>query len=326
MWLFQSIFGSDATACSYPETLIKAAIERAVDGTDPWIRAVSGYKRKLRPAVVMSIDHVMALVDGMAPPIVLEPGSYGSDPRLRTFFISNEEMRKVLDNDRNLADFRRGQAVVLPHVTALLVMKKQEQVFFGAELSGDIVLRDVPQVTVSFEAHRLIDPAGSEEETRRQLRRRAFDHLLSLALWQIAIVKTERDKLERYRALLQSKLNLLQRGSWGFNETAADEHPDVVDIEEQLDKIEMQLLELGGDDRMLEVYLGIVTDVLGRPEKHLWARKETLILDRRGIKRSEAADDAPEVTLDLMCDSEGRSMVVSLVATEVETIRDDDRA
>ena len=43
--LFQSIFGKSATKGSYPESLVKAAIERAVDGTDPWIRAVSGYKK-----------------------------------------------------------------------------------------------------------------------------------------------------------------------------------------------------------------------------------------------------------------------------------------
>lgn len=321
MWFFQSIFGSDATAGIYPDSLIKAAIERAVDGTDPWIRAVSGYKKKLRPAIVQAIDYVIALVDGMAPPIVIEPGSYGSDPLLRTIFISATDMRKILTSDRSLAEFRCRQAVALPRVFALLAMEKQEKIIFGAELSGDIVLRDVPQIAVSFDAHRLFDPTISEDEIRRQLKRRAYDHLLSLALKRITIVKTERDKLERYRALLQSKLNLLQRGSWGFNETAADEHLDVVSIEELLNRIETHLLELGGDDRMLEVYLGIVTDVLGRPEDHLWASKETLNVDRMGIKRSKAVSDTPELTLNMMSDDEGRTLVVSLVALSGELIQ-----
>lgn len=42
--LFQSLFGSE-TKGSYPESLVKAAIERAVEGTDPCLRAVSGYKK-----------------------------------------------------------------------------------------------------------------------------------------------------------------------------------------------------------------------------------------------------------------------------------------
>lgn len=88
MWSFQSILDSDATAGVYPESLVNAAIERAVDGTDPWIRSVTGYEKKLRPAVVQAIDHVTVLVDGMAPSIVVEPASFCSVPLLHTLFIS----------------------------------------------------------------------------------------------------------------------------------------------------------------------------------------------------------------------------------------------
>ena len=55
--LFQSIFrpGADKLG-AYPEDLIERAIERAVDGTDRRLRAVSGYKKSLRPAVVHAIE------------------------------------------------------------------------------------------------------------------------------------------------------------------------------------------------------------------------------------------------------------------------------
>ena len=314
----QSIFRSDTPVGNYPESLVKAAIERAVDGTDPWIRAVSGYRKKLRPAVIRAMDHVVALADGMAPAIVVKHGSYDNDPRLRTFFISSADMRKILVNDRNLTDFRREIAGPVPLITAMLAMEQKESVFIGAALSGDIVLHDVPQIVVSFETHRLFDPAASEKETRRLLKLRAYDHLLSLALRRIAIMKTERGKLERYRILLQSKLNLLQRGGWGFDEAFGNEHLDVAGVEKQLAQIEMQLLEIGGDDNMLEVYLGIVMDVLSRPEEHLWFSKETLIVDRMGIKRSQAAGDSREVTFDVINNAEGRSLVVSLIALSAD--------
>ena len=323
---FQSIFGNKTTTGSYSESLVKAAIERAVDGTAPWIRAVSGYKRKLRPAVVRAIDHVVALVDGMAPAIIVTPGSYGSDPLLRTFFISNTDMWEIIDSDRNLIDFQQRKAMALPQVFALLTMEKHEKIVLGAELSGNIVQRDVPQIVVSYEAHKLIDPAASDDETRRQLKRRTFDHLLSLALRHIAIVKTERDNLERHRTLLQAKLNLLRRGEWGFDRSATDDRLDVAGAEESLARIEEQLLELGGDDRMLELYLGIVIDVIGRPEEHLWIRKETFFVDHMGIKRSEAVDNAQEVTLDLICDSEERSLAIALVAISVDVIQNSSRA
>jgi hypothetical protein len=323
---FQSIFGSNTTAGSYPESLVKAAIERAVDGTDPWMRAVAGYKKKMRPAVVRAFDHIVALVDGMPSPIVLESEKYDSDQLLRTFFISKTDMWNILTSDRNLAEFQRGQALDLLKVYALLAIEKQEKIILDAELSGDIVQHDIPQIIVSFEAHRLIDPAINEYEARHKLKRRAFDHLLSIALRRITMVKTERKKLELHRELLQSKLNLLHCGGWGFGKTVPSEILEVADVEDLLDKIETQLLALGGDDRMFEVCLDIVTDVLGRPEEHLWTGKESLIVDRMGIKRSQASSDIREVTLDMIFDDEGRSLVFSLVAIPVEATKGSDRA
>ena len=316
----QSIFGT-VDKGRYSEALVKEAIERAVDGTDPWLRGVSGYKKKLKPAVIRAIDHVIALVEGLPPPLAAGLANYDDDPRLRTFFMSTAEMRKVYATDRNLAEFRRGPDGDVPQVIALMFMEKREGVTLGAELSGDIVMRDVPQVTVTFEGHRLIDPTGDEGKTRRQLMRRAFDHLLSLALRRIAAVKSERQDLERRRSLLEAKLNLLQRGGWGFDETAAAQGLTVAGLEEGLGQIEAQLLELGGDDRILELYLNIVVDVLGRPEEHIWSRKETLIVDRLGIRRSQSAFDAPELTLDVLWNAEGQSLVASLVALPGDELR-----
>jgi len=309
----QSLFTSDVTASCHPDFLVIAAIERAVDGTDPWIRAVSGYQKKLRPAVLRSIDHVIKLVDELAVPVQVEQGIYDCNPLLHTFFISNADMWETFASDRTLAEFEGAQGDPSPRVTALLTMVKQEKTVVGAALSGAIVLHDVPQISVSFEDHRLFDPAVNEDETRHQLKRRAYDHLLSLALSRISQVKTGYEKLDHYQALVQSKLNLLQRGGWGFGETAAGEELDKASLEKLLARIESQLLELGGDNNMLEVYLDIVIDVLSRPEEHLWVESESLIVDRMGIKRVEAAGDAPKVMLEVISDSEGRSRVVLLV-------------
>jgi hypothetical protein len=308
-----SIFGDSHTDGGYPASLINAAIERAVDGTDPSIRAVSGYKRRLRPAIVHAIQYVVALVDGVTPPVTLAPESYRENPQLRAFFISSTEVRELFEKDRNLAEFLRGRTDPLSFITALLVLEKQQRSILGAEVSGTVVQRDVPQVTVSFEAARLLDPAAHEIQTRHLLKRRAFDHLLSLALKSISFVKGERDELERRRALLEAKLNMLQSSGWGFHASPGAEPLDVASLEEMLAGIERQLLGLGGDDN-LEVYLELVIDVLSRPEEHLWYRKEDLIVDGMGIKRSEVSSDARAVILETIGNDLGLSLVVSLVS------------
>ena len=72
---------------------------------------------------------------------------------------------------------------------------------------------------------------------------------------------------------------------------------------------------------MFETYLEVVADVLGRPEEYLWARSETIFVDRMGIKRSEAAGDAPELKLSELYNAEGRSLVVMLVSLQGEELR-----
>jgi len=317
--LLQSIFGRRAPAGRYPKDLVQRALERAVDGTDPWIRAVSGYRKRLRPAVVTAIDHVVSQVDGMAPPISLTPDAYDRESLLRTFFISHSDFRSFLENDPCLAEFRgqhpRGGAAV----HGLLVMEKREKNTVGVELAGNIVMRDARQTTVSFDAHRLVDLSVNPEESRRYIMRRAYDHLLKLALKRLSAMKTERGLLEKHRALLRSKLALLQREGWGFD-NGRKKPGDLSEIEAQLARIEAQLMEVGGDDKMLEAYLDVVADVLGHPRDHLWGGHERIIVDRMGIKRGEAAADAPEVTLQTIHNVEGRCLVVSLVTLDLFSV------
>ena len=102
--LLQSIFGT-AKQGSYPESLVNEAIERAVDGTDPWLRSVSGYKKKLRPAVIRAIDHVVALVNSFPAPLPLDVRGFDDDDRLKGYFLSAKHMKNVVSKDRCLAEF-----------------------------------------------------------------------------------------------------------------------------------------------------------------------------------------------------------------------------
>lgn len=318
--LLHSIFGNDDRG-NYPESLVSEAIERAVDVTDPQLRAVSGYKKKLRGPVLQAIDHVVKLVNQIPPVAPVRLTTTGDDLPIRGFFISAIHMKKVFQEDPALARFLQGPDGNAPEVFALMVMEKQERVIFGAALSGDVVIKDVPQVTVSFDEHRFLDPNGEENETRRLLKRRAYDHLLTLALRRVAGVKSERSDLERRRALLQSKLNLLEREGWGFDQGSGSDKASVGDVEEGILRIESHLKELGGDDRMLETYLDTVAEVLGRPETYLAARSETILVDRMGIKHVEPAEEARELKLYEIYNAEGRSLVVTLVSVPSEDLR-----
>lgn len=318
--LLQSIFGFEGSKDAYPESVITNAIERAVDGTDPWLRSVSGYQKRLKPSVVNAVDHVVSLVNSLSPAVPVSPARYADDRLLKAFFISQAEMRNFLRNDWSLREFLRRSTACSDRITALLFMEKKESRAYGAEMSGDMVMRDVPQVTLCFESHRLMDPAWDEEETLKRLKKRAFDYLVRNALQRIAAAKGEMKELERQSTLLQSKLDMLRRGGWGFDGSIPAPGEDLGVLEERLGQVEAQLLELGNGG-MLESYLDMVIDVLERPGEFLRGGRETVILDSLRIKRERADVNCVELALYTLVDADGRSFAVQLISLPTAEVK-----
>ncbi len=297
MKLFQSIFGGVETRGSYPESLIEAAIERTVDGTDSRLRLLPGYRKRLRKPVIQAIDQVVALVDGIPAPLPAGRNDHGAEPRLAALFASAATMLDTFGRDDALANFLSSpDGASTPRVTALLLAERVERNILGMDLVGDQVRGDVQQVAVSFTAHRLLDPTGSEEETRRQLKRRAFDHLLSLALARIAEARVERADLTRQRDLLRRKLTALERGGWGFDAPEAD-RPDPAALTTELDAVTAQLDTLGADEGVLRAHLEIVAELLGEAGRQLWAEEITLYLDPMNIQRDAQNPSARRIVL-----------------------------
>lgn len=315
--LFQSIFGMDGGEEGrgrYPEALIDMAIERAVDGTDPRLRALPGYRKRLRAPVIHAADHVIALVDSLPAPLPAASRDYSGDPRLTALFASAEHLREVFAGDTVLGEFRDRHPGD-EKLTALLLAERVEKNVLGMELDGEMLKREVAQVAVNFRGLRLVDPHVNEAETRRQLKRRAFDHLLSLALSRIAEVQGERVGLNRQRDLLRRKLSALQHGGWSFEEAGGD-RPEPAAVQAELDDIEGQLNALGLDDRSLSGHLDIVTGLLEEAERQLWAEDIVLHLDRMNIQRDAHDASAREIRFQELHNARGRRLVMLLLVVD----------
>lgn len=312
--LFQSIFGSEKAQQRYPETLVEAAIERAVDGTDPRLRALSGYRKRLREPVIHAIDHVIALVDALPPPLMAGRESFRDEPSLSTLFASADHMLDVLGHDVTLARFLDSAEGNAERVTALLMAERIEKNVLGIDLVGGTLRRDVAQVTVNFGGHRLVDPNASEDEMRRYLKRRAFDHLLTLALGRIVERREQRADLARQRDLLRLKLNALQRSGWSFDEAGGRDQPESSALTAELEAIESQFEALGSDVGLLEAHLEIVADLLGSAQQQLWGEPLVLRLDRMNIKRDAQDESARNILLQELHNAQGRRLVTLLIS------------
>ncbi|MCO6412207.1 MAG: hypothetical protein J5I92_05630 [Thiogranum sp.] len=317
MKLFQSIFGGESQG-RYPESLVEMAIERAVDGTDPRMRAMPGYRKQLRAPVLHAIDHVVTLVDSLPAPLAADRGTYSGDARLRALFASADRMLEVFGNDSVLNEFRAA-AKDAGRINALLLAERVEKNVLGVELSGDMLRRDVAQVAVSFRGHRLVDPTTSADETRRLLKRRAFDHLLSLALARIIDVKGERAGLNQQRDVLKHKLNALQHGGWGFDD-AGEGTPDPGALQGELADIEAQLAGLHADADALRAHLHITAELLADAERQFWGEVIELRLDRMNIQREEADTSAQLIRFQELRNARGRRLVMLFLSMTLDEL------
>jgi hypothetical protein len=293
--------------------LLDKAIERAVDGTDRRIRAVGNYRKRLAGAVEQAVRHVIALVDSLPQPVLISPPAFSDDPRLRAFFISPDHLREVLGNFNNARDYLQGLAAPPPdEIFGLLAMDRQESNVFATEIEGENRRSDVMQVAVSFSNHRYLGPSGKAEDTRRELKLRAFDFLIQKALEQLSGKRGKRQQLDRQRQLLQRKLAAMQAGQWGLGDSSNAPPPDLAKLEAEIEAIETELAQAGSDKPGLEESLSYVAEIFSHAADWIALRPLKLRLDYRGIVVA-ASSPASELELAELCSSLGGETRVVLL-------------
>ena len=298
------------------EALLEKATERVVDGTDRRLHALGDYRVRLRGPVELAVNHVISLVDALPPPVEISPRTFGEDNGLRPFFVSTEHLREVLGKFNNVRDFLTDVATPPPdEIFGLLTMLREERNVFGMELDGDSLRRDVMQIAVNFSNHRYLGPTGSEVDTRRELKKRAFDFLIGKALERITSERGKRRDLDRQRHLLRQKLDIMQTGQWGLGSMLNESGGlgvDLTTLEAQIESIELELGRSSHTDSLgLEESLALVADTLEHPADWLAARKVSLRLDYRGIKLPDSSA-MPEIGLAELFSSTGERRTVML--------------
>jgi len=286
----QSIFTSaPGQPDKFDKNLMLMAIERVVDGTDPRLRAVSRYRRKLWEAVEQAIDFVVTFVNALPPAIAADRQSYMTEPRLRALFASPEHLQEILSFSDGARNYRQQNAGPLPaELYAALGAVRVEKNVLGIEQDGQILRRDVPQTVVNFCDHRLVCLTDNERDTRRELMKRGFDYLIETALQRLTASRVQRTQLEQQqRRLLQQKASLLKTAQLGLASMTgpvAMEQPDFNVIEQQLQELETELSQLRADSATIENHLANVAATLAEPEQYLRLEPVSLTLDHMNIK------------------------------------------
>lgn len=325
--LLQSIFGHTGSGKGETEpgdTLIDDAIERVIDGTDPRLRLIRGYRGRIRPSVTRAVTHVIALVDALPPFTELSRRELGSNPLVRALFASPGHLREILGQSISLGQYLEQHRQPIPErIHALLSVQWEEKRILGQELVGDRIRGDVMQTIVYFTNHRLACPSVGKEESLLEMKTLAFDFLVRKALEAVAGYRVEKGESARRRGLLQRKLRTLEAARWGtspLSDRSSVGSRHRAEVEQEIARLEQELNGLREDPVTLDDYLNIVSNCLEQASGHLRLIDTSLRLNPMGLKVEENAEDAVSLHFKEVVSSDNESEIVLPVVVPVDEI------
>lgn len=267
-------------------------VERMVQDSDPSIRMVSGYRRRLRRPVETALEYIEGLISSIPGPYGLFPGSWDKDPLIHALFVSPEELRSLLRNTADLKTFFQESA--METAVALLTATRRERTILGTTQEGGILRRDVPQAAVEFLDHRLVAPAATEEELRRELVRRGLNLMATHTLEEILRIHSIREELSKERRMLALQLKIRHGRERGLDRLLTGEsrrNAGSMEARQLLEEIDKQLMELDPGSGGPQEFLRRLETVLLGPSQFLTEKTIGMRLNWMGIKLEEGSTE-----------------------------------
>ena len=269
-------------------------IDRIIAETKTKIPLVRNYRKQLKGPVLHALELVSMMVSRIPGPLELDPALWKKDPVLRIIFSGLDEFSQWLGSCSSLKDaFERTNSAEL---FGLLILDHKEKTFFGGEIEGEIVRRDVQKQAVYFENPRILVPAPDLEIARKELQHRILLMLFTRELKEIADLNSLKEELEKQQDLLELQLWVSEKPESGKATPAdagkADEAGKV------LKDIDREIEEIGKDPDTPESHLAHVTHALMDLRQHLQIDRFNLRLNSLGVKvKASSSEPFSEISL-----------------------------
>ena len=269
------------------------AIEKAVTLTNPRLKLVRSYQERLAPTIETSVHYLRQTVLAVPPAIKVSVANWSSDPVLRAFFVAASDIPNALARSLNLRTLF-DKYPDLDEVHFILGLRYNEQRVLGVALQGEIVQREVAQTVVGFSDPQARICGQRDTEVRLLLGTQCYEYLVAQALSQIGEDRSERRELEDNRALIRSRLRLLQQQGPGLGSlfgSAPVCSGEQLKLEAQLLENERQLETIGSLQSVLDSELEILREVLANPQRYISVEKKQLRLSTMNVVLDKASTD-----------------------------------
>ena len=285
MGLLDKIRRTDDQATMQVREGVGAAIERVM-ALHPQLRLARRYQKRLAPAVAISFDYVRGLVDAVPAAREASGAAWTGDPYIHAYFAAPDDVAALISHSPDVRAYfaENGDA---PDAHAVLGMELVERHILGVRLEGDTVRRDVPQKTVSFSDHQVKLCGRTDAELRSAIVRLLLDQLALVGLARATADKSRRVALVRERALLKTRLQLLERQGRGIGSLIggdiATDLGELARLQTQVEEIAREQAGLGLPEDALDRELEHVRAVFAQPGRYLSVSTRRLTLDRMNV-------------------------------------------
>jgi hypothetical protein len=282
------------------EEFLDDAIERVVDGTNARVRLVSGYQNRLREGVSRCLQHIEDLVSRMPTAIEISRRAFATNPQVSAFFVNPQELQRVFGQCDELRAFFAGHPKAsLRFAYVLLCMKKTEKTVLGIGLANNMLVREVPQTSVSFAGHQIFSPCASEAETREVLKSCLFSSIIHYARDRLLAVQSKKYELEADRRRIHTEIHIRSAGRApsGARDVAGKDSA-LVELDQALANNARALRDLGADVRSPETYLRELLGIIGRPEEFLKVEDNCMRVSKMGIRIREGSTAGNPIRVD----------------------------
>jgi hypothetical protein len=284
MDVFRHLFGLDQKK-DMPELL--PVIERAVSGVEPLLKQTSRYPKAYRKPVMTALEYAHNLAFSLPGPVAINLDSYARDAYVHAIFPSMDFVSEAFRASRAIQDYLHENPST-DEAFALMGMRRFEKTMMGMELSGQVIQREVPQNSVYFTSHTIVDPAPSEQQARNRVALGFFNNLVGKVAKRVALRKQEMQSQLQEMDLLKARLHT----------TNAETRPA---LEKELSRM-LSSIQVTTSSLDLNHYLDDFEAVLLNPEQHLRLNQFSMILDSMGIRRDSngTAQEKPIIFNDLI--------------------------
>ncbi|MGZ5200858.1 MAG: hypothetical protein ACXWC6_14605 [Ramlibacter sp.] len=278
---------------------IRDATERLL-AISPQLRLARRHEQKLAQALEVALSYLDALLAMVPPAREASAAAWGRDPYIHAFFASADDVAPALSRSPDLCGFFE-RCPDVHEAYGVLGMAMVEKHVLGVALHGETLRSDVVRLTLSFSDHRVPMCGMDEADLREEVVHRLVDQLGLEGLTRFAADQSRREVLEQERALLRTRLRILEsqgvgvRGAFGDQPAAGIE--ELARLREDMLANERSLEELGVRSEALDQQLGHLCAVLADPERHLYVESRRFRLNRMNVVvPPDSAETAEELS------------------------------